>query len=416
MARCAAVAMLGLVRAPPPADPIADFYKGKQINWILSAGAGGGYSSYAHVFAALSQRAHSRQAQRHRAEHAGRRRHPRDDLFRRTVAPKDGTTIGLVHSSVPFAPLYGIKGANFDPRKMHWIGSINAASGICVSWTASGVTTWQDLFDKEYIVGGTGAGSQMETMPAMLNKLFGTKIKIVSGYKGGNDVYLAMERGEVQGRCGGLKSSIKSTRPDWFPQKKVSVPIQIALKRDPEFPNSPAVIEFAKDEKTKQILQLILAPMDMDRPILAPPGTPPAIVAALRKAFHETMSDPGFVADANKANIEIEEVSGEKVAEIIADAYAMPPDVIKAANECDEPHRRRAAIAARTSSVHGDGRPLRRRFRGLAGTASKANARGASRSKCAAHAQCGMQAPRRSSLEQKARLRALLVASHSLPT
>ena len=161
-------------------------------------------------------------------------------IYLQNVAPKDGTTIGLVHSSVPFAPLYGIKGANFDPRKMNWIGSINAATGICVSWTASGVTKWQDLFDKEYIVGGTGAGSQMETMPAMLNKLFGTKIKIVSGYKGGNDVYLAMERGEVQGRCGGLKSSIKSTRPDWFPKKKVSVPIQIALERDPEFPDSPA--------------------------------------------------------------------------------------------------------------------------------------------------------------------------------
>ena len=199
-----------------------------------------------------------------------------------------------MHSSVPFAPLYGIKGANFDPRQMNWIGSINAATGICVSWTASGITKWQDLFDKEFIVGGTGAGSQMETMPAMINKLFGTKIKIISGYKGGNDVYLAMERGEVHGRCGGLKSSIKSTRPDWFPQKKVSVPIQIALERDPEFADVPALVEFAKDEKTKQILELILAPMGMDRPILAPPGTPPDEVAALRKAFHEAMNDPGL--------------------------------------------------------------------------------------------------------------------------
>jgi tripartite-type tricarboxylate transporter receptor subunit TctC len=216
---------------------------------------------------------------------------------------------------------------------MNWIGSVNAATGICVSWTASGITTWQDLFDKEYIVGGTGAGSQMETLPAMLNKLFGTRIKIVSGYKGGNDVYLAMERGEVQGRCGGLKSSIKSTRPDWFPQKKVSIPIQIALERDPEFPDSPAVIEYAKDEKTKQILQLILAPMEMDRPILAPPGTPAAMVAALRKAFHEAMNDPGLIADAKKANIDLDEIDGEKLTKMLDRAYAMPPEVIKAANE-----------------------------------------------------------------------------------
>src|SRR5207245_9696075 len=127
---------------------------------------------------------------------------------------------------------------------------------------------------------------QMTTRPAMVNTLFGTKVKSGSGDKGGNDVYLAMERGEVHRRCGGLKSSIKSTRPDWFPTKKVSVPIQIALERDPEFADSPAVVEFAKNEKTKQILELILAPMRMDRPILAPPGTPPQMVAALRKAFH----------------------------------------------------------------------------------------------------------------------------------
>src|ERR1051325_8333654 len=216
------------------AEDLAAFYRGRQISWILSADAGGGYAAYARTFAPyLTEHLPGKPniVIQHMPGGGGLR--AMGYLF--AVAPKDGTTIGLVHSSVPFAPLYGIKGANFDPRLMNWIGSINAASGICVSWTASGVTKWQGLFDKEYIVGGTGAGSQMETLPAMLNKLFGTKIKIVSGYKGGNDVYLAMERGEVQGRCGGLKSSIKSTRPDWFPQHKVSVPIQIALKRDPEF-------------------------------------------------------------------------------------------------------------------------------------------------------------------------------------
>ncbi len=314
------------------ADPIADFYKGKQITWILSAGAGGGYSSYANAFAPYFT-AHIPGNPHIIVQNMPGAGGIRAMLYLQSVAPKDGTTIGLVHSSVPFAPLYGIKGANFDPRQMNWIGSINAATGICVSWTASGITTWQDLFDKNYIVGGTGAGSQMETMPAMLNKLFGTHIKVISGYKGGNDVYLAMERGEVNGRCGGLISSIKSTRPDWFPQKKVSVPVQIALERDPEFPDSPAVVEFAKDQRTKDVLQLILAPMGMDRPILAPPGTPPAMVAALRRAFHDTMRDPGFIAEAERQHLEIQEVSGDKVAKLIADAYAMSPDVVKAANE-----------------------------------------------------------------------------------
>ena len=314
------------------ADPIADFYKGKQINWILSAGAGGGYAAYALAFAPHFS-AHIPGNPRIVVQNMPGAGGIRAMLYLQSVAPKDGTTIGLVHSSVPFAPLYGIKGANFDPRQMNWIGSINAAAGICVSWTASGITTWQDLLTREFLVGGTGAGSQMETMPAMLDKLFGTHIKVISGYKGGNDVYLAMERGEVQGRCGGLISSIKSTRPDWFPQKKVSVPIQIGLERDPQFPDSPALAEFAKDQRTKDILQLTLAPMGMDRPILAPPGTPATIVAALRKAFHETMSDPAFVAEAERQRLEIQDVDGEAVARLLDAAYAMSPEVVKAANE-----------------------------------------------------------------------------------
>jgi tripartite-type tricarboxylate transporter receptor subunit TctC len=223
--------------------------------------------------------------------------------------------------------------AKFDPRKINWIGSVNATSGICVAWQTSNIKNWNDLFAKQFVVGSSGAGSQMETIPAMLNKLFGTKIKVISGYRGGNEVYLAMERGEVQGRCGGLISSINSTRPDWFPQKKVAVPIQIALERDPQFPDSPALIEFAKDARTKQILQLVLAPMAMDRPILAPPGVPAERVAALKVAFHAAVNDPAFLADAKKQRLEVKEVSGEKVAQLLTTAFAMPPDVVKAANE-----------------------------------------------------------------------------------
>jgi tripartite-type tricarboxylate transporter receptor subunit TctC len=322
----------GLGVGAASADPIADFYKGKQINWVLSAGAGGGYAAYALAFAP------------HFSAHIPGNPHIvvqnmpgaggiRAMLYLQSVAPKDGTTIGLVHSSVPFAALYGIKGANFDPRQMSWIGSINAATGICVSWTASGITKWQDLFDKEFIVGGTGAGSQMETMPAMLNKLFGTRIKVISGYKGGNEIYLAMERGEVQGRCGGLVSSINSTRPDWFAQNKIAVPMIVALRRSPLFPDVPAVAEFAKNEHSRQILQLFVAPQSMDRPILAPPGVPAERVAVLRAAFHAAVNDPGFIVEAKKQHLEIEEVSGEHVADILAAAYALPADVVRAAIE-----------------------------------------------------------------------------------
>jgi len=326
--------LVALVIAVPAAsaDPVSDFYKDRQITMILSADAGGGYASYANAFAPYLS-AHIPGKPKIIVQFMPGAGGLRAMNYLYSAAPKDGSVIALVHSSVPFAPLYGISAAKFDPRKMDWIGSIDATSGICVAWHTSKVKGWQDLFNKQYVVGGSGAGSQMETLPAMLNKLFGTKIKVISGYKGGNEVYLAMERGEVDGRCGSLVSSINSTRPDWFAQKKVSVPVQIALERDPQFPDSPALIEFAKDQRTRQILQLILAPMAMDRPILTPPGVPAERIAALKAAFHAAMVDPAFLADAKKQRIEVKEVSGEKVAQIINGAFAMPADVVKAAND-----------------------------------------------------------------------------------
>jgi tripartite-type tricarboxylate transporter receptor subunit TctC len=314
------------------ADPIEDFYKGRQLSWILSAGAGGGYSTYAQAFAPYFS-AHIPGKPNIVIQNMPGGGGIRAMLYLDAVAPKDGSTIGLVHSSVPFAPLYGVRGAKFDPRHMNWIGSIDAATGICVAWHTAGIATWQDMLDKPFVVGGSGAGSQMETMPAMLNKLFGTKMKVISGYKGGNDIYLAMERGEVQGRCGGLISSISATRPDWFPQKKITVPIQISVARNPLFPDVPAIVEFAKDAHTRQVLHLILAPETMDRPILAPPGVPPERVAALRAAFHAAMNDPGFIAEAKKEHLEIQEISGDRVSQIIGDAFALPAEVVKAATE-----------------------------------------------------------------------------------
>src|SRR5262249_30628613 len=157
----------------------------------------------------------------------------------------------------------------------------------------------------------------METIPAMLNKLFGTRMKVISGYRGGNEIYLAMERGEVQGRCGGLGSSINSTRPDWVAQRKVTRPLQGAPRRQPAVPQVPPVVELAKDERTRRILDLALAADDMDRPILAPPGVALERVTALRAAFHAAMNDPEFIAQAAKQHLEIDEVAGETIAGII---------------------------------------------------------------------------------------------------
>ena len=330
--RFAAALASSFVSNAAAADPIADFYRGKTVNLILSAGAGGGYASYGHAFAPYLAK-HIPGQPNIVVQNMPGAGGIRAMIYFQTIAPKDGTTIGFVHSSVPLAPLYGIRGARFDPRDMNWLGSLNASPAICVLWHTSPIKTWQDVFEKEFSVGGTGAGSSMESIPAVLNKFFGTKIKIVSGYKGGNEIYLAMERQEVDGRCAGLVSSINSTRPEWFPQKKVRVPIVVGFERNPLFPEAPAIADFAKDELSLQVLRLLLAPQDMDRPFLVPPGVPADRVAALRTAFKAAFDDPGFRADAARMGLEVAEVSGEKAAKILNDVYALPPEVVKVAGE-----------------------------------------------------------------------------------
>ena len=328
--RIGAIALAVLLPGIAGADE--EFYKGRQISWILSADVGGGYASYARAFAPYFS-SHIPGKPNIVIQHMPGAGGIRAMNYLDSVAPKDGTVLGLVHSSVPLAPLYGIRGAKFDARRTNWIGSLDANMAVCLAWHGSPIKTWQDMLEKEFTVGGSGVGSQMETMPAMLNKLFGTRMKVISGYKGGNEIYLAMERGEVEGRCGGLVSSVNSTRPDWFAQKKITVPIVVALERSPLFPDVPAVAEFAKDERTRQILELFVAPQSMDRPILAPPGVPAERIATLRAAFHAAVRDPAFIAEAARQHLEVEEVTGERVAKIVAGAYALPPDIVRAATE-----------------------------------------------------------------------------------
>jgi len=314
------------------AAPAEDFYKGKQIILILSTDVGGGYAASVNAIIPYLS-----------ANIPGRPRIIMQNMpgaggvramnYMYAAAPKDGTRIAMVQAMSPYAPLFGVEAAKYDPRRMNWLGSLEKSTGICVAWATSGIRTWQDVFDKQFVVGASGAGSQMETLPLLVNKLFGTKIKVVSGYKGGNEVFLAMERGEVQGRCGSFYSTITASRPDWVQQKKIAIPFQIALERDPEFPDVPALGEFTKDTRTKQVLELIASHMAMDRPIVAPPGVPPERIAILRRAFQAAVNDPNFIAEAQKQRLDIDAVAGEGVAQLLTKAYAMPADVVAAARE-----------------------------------------------------------------------------------
>jgi tripartite-type tricarboxylate transporter receptor subunit TctC len=232
-----------------------------------------------------------------------------------------------------FDPLLGSKAAQFQADKFTWIGSANNEVSICVAWKGSGIAKFEDAVAKELIVGGTGAAADTDQFPRILNGVLGTKFKIVSGYPGGNEITLAMERGEVKGRCGWSWSSVVATHKGWVDDKTISILVQLSLNKHPDLPDVPLVMDFAKSEEQKQIFKLIFARQVMGRPFLAPPGVPKDRVDALRTAFDHTMQDSEFLADAARTQLEITPVSGAEVEKLVTELYQTPKAVVDKAAE-----------------------------------------------------------------------------------
>jgi tripartite-type tricarboxylate transporter receptor subunit TctC len=308
------------------------FYKGKTVHLVLSTGVGGGYATYGRLLAHFMGN-YLPGKPNIVVESMPGAGGLRAANYLYVQAPKDGTYIGIVHSTVPLAPLFGQKGAQFDATKITYLGSIDHSIGMCIAWADSPIHDWNDMLTKEFLVGSSGAGSPMEVYPHVLNKIFGTHMKVISGYESGTDIYLAMERGEVQGRCGSLLTAIKVTRPTWIPEHKFVVPIIVAPQRHPEFPDAPTVLDFVKDERSRQVFELLFATQQMDRPVLAPPNLPAEREKELRAAFDSTMHDAGFVEEAQKEKLTIDFVSGPDLEATVKHAYAMPADVIAYAKE-----------------------------------------------------------------------------------
>jgi tripartite-type tricarboxylate transporter receptor subunit TctC len=301
----------------------AEFYKGRNVDFYIGYSAGGAYDLYARVLA------------RHLGKHipgnptitpknmegAGSLRLA-NWLY--NVGPKNGTALGTIGRGTAFDPLLGSKGAQFQADKFTWIGSANNEVSVCVARRTSGITRFEDVFEREQIVGGTGQAADTDQFPRILNGVLGTKFKIVSGYPGGNDITLAMERGEVQGRCGWSWSSVLSTHKRWIDDKLINVLVQLSLNKHPDLPNVPLVMDFAKGADQQQMFKLIFARQVMGRPYLAPPSVPKDRADALRNAFARTMQDPEFLADAEKSQLEITPVTGEEIDKLVRDLYQTP--------------------------------------------------------------------------------------------
>ena len=323
---------LAIPIAAARAESAADFYRGKTITLQIGYVPGGGYDLYA------------RQLARYYGQHvAGQptvvtQNVPGAGSLKLAnqiynVAPRDGTTIGAIGREQVTAKLFGVPGVQFDATKMNWIGNMDQAASLCVVWGTSPIRTMADAREQVMAVGATGPASTTLTLPAALNQLLGYKFKIVSGYPGGGDITLALERGEVQGRCSWSYSSIVGTHPDWIRDKKIRFLSVAADARLPELPDVPTIYELAPKDHDKQVLALIMASDTIARPFVAPPNVPAERLQALRDAFSATLRDPAFIAEAKKQDLELDPMDWKDMTKAIEKLYASPPSVVKTATD-----------------------------------------------------------------------------------
>lgn len=308
---------------------IEQFYRGRKVSLHVGYTPGGGYDAYARLLARhMGQKLSGAAIVTQNMPGAGSLRLT-NWLY--NAAAKDGSVIGAVSRGAAFEPLLGGEGAQFDAVKFNWIGSINNEGSVCVTWAASGISNFKDLQRQEVIMGANRADT--DQFPRILNEVLKTKIRIVLGYPGGNEINLAMERGEVQGRCGWSWSSLVAARSDWLTDKKINVIVQMATRKHPDLQHVPLALELTDDPEEKSLLLLMLARQTTGRPIVAPPGVPEDRVAALREAFMSTTTDRDFLSEADKAQLEIEPVAGLEVQELIRDAYATPKAIVERAKK-----------------------------------------------------------------------------------
>jgi tripartite-type tricarboxylate transporter receptor subunit TctC len=321
---------LSLVFATPmlaAAQSAADFYRGRTVTISVGLSAGGGYDLHARVLARYLGK-HLPGAPAIVVKNApGAGGLTLVNALYSTLA-RDGSELATFERGILLEPLLDAAQARFDPLKLGWIGSTDNDASTCLSWHTSPVRTMDDALRVELIVGGTGSTAIANTFPRVLNAVLGTKFRVVPGYPGANEALLAMERGETQGFCSLGFSTLEAIRPGWMADHKVNVFVQLALQKSREHPEVPLALDFAQSEADRRAIELIVSPNLFARPFAAPPGVPPDRLAALRKAFDETVADPDYLAEAKARGLHIELVSGAALDDTLRRIYATPKDVV----------------------------------------------------------------------------------------
>lgn len=308
----------------PADDSIADFYKGKTINFYIGSAPGGGYDTYGRlVVRALGKHIPGKPEVLPRNMPGGSSRVAASYVY--NVASKDGLSLGMVNQELPLAQALG-ESLQFDASTFNWIGTPDTDNRVVVTLSSSGVKTIADAKTKEVTMGGSGP-IEASGYPEMLNTMVGTKFKTIKGYVGGNAIYLAMERGEVDGRADNAWESWKGDRGEWVRGGKIHVLVQVGLAKAPDLPDVPLLVDLATNPEDREVLKLISSSTSIGHPVIAPPGVPADRVKALRAAFNEAMQDPVVLADAEKQRRPIRPVTGEELHKIVADVLSAPQHV-----------------------------------------------------------------------------------------
>lgn len=306
-----------------------DFFKDKRIDLYVGSDVGGAYDGYARLV--------SRHLGKHLPGNPGIvvKNMPgaggmRLANYLYTLARQDGTEIGIVNQGAAMSQALNEAGVQYDARRMGWIGSTHQTVNVAFSWHTSPVKTIQDLQKQELIVGTTGAGSATSFYPELMNQFLGTRFKVIGGYKGNNDMHLAIERGEVNGR-GAYNWANLRDQTTWVRDKKVHILVQMGAERAPDLPDVPLLHELAKDAADREVLEFVSLSPALGRPFVTPPGLPAERLALLRRGFEAMVKDPEFLAEAASSRLEIDPIPGEKLADIVERTLRASPETVKRA-------------------------------------------------------------------------------------
>jgi tripartite-type tricarboxylate transporter receptor subunit TctC len=333
---CLFAAFLAAFIAAPAAAPLAahaesaeDFFKGKQITLIVGFNPGGTYDVYSRLAAAVLPRyipGHPTIVVKNMPGVAS----VKAANFLYAQAPKDGLTIGMMSQALALVQARRDPAVEYDVRAFHWLGRFTPVVEVTVVWHSVPVRTLADATRRETTLAATSAGSTTDSMPMLMNKLAGTKFKIVKGYAGTNGAILAMERGETEGAHATLEN-LMFGKADWLRNKTISVLVQYAQTRHPAFPDVPAMVEVGKTTEDKQVLGLFGSTADIGRALLTPPGIPADRLAVLRQAFAAMVADPAFKAELAQRNMEFGPMNGEELQSLIKTTLDVPEAVVRRA-------------------------------------------------------------------------------------